>query len=302
MRTPNSKKFNTYYDLHCKHLKLKGLQPKTIEAYSRAIRRIGEYFDHDLDKLTQNQLIDYFHELLERLSWSAVKLDLYGLKFFYTHVLKKSWTDLPIIKPPKTKRIPDIVTKDEAYQIFLSTRKLSYRVLYFTLYSMGLWLGEGLRLQIGDIDSVRQRVHIRDAKGNKDRLVPLPKNTLNVLRRFWSLHKHPKLIFPSRQGGLKNAHKATSFLDRGGVQLTIRLVIQEIGLKKQITCHSLRHSYATHLLEAGVDMLELQKILGHVSLVTTSKYTHLTTRTTQRADQHINTLMDKFNITWGNIS
>jgi len=119
---------------------------------------------------------------------------------------------------------------------------------------------------------------------------------------FWSLHKHPKLLFPSRQGGLKHAHKATSFLDRGGVQLTMRLVVKELGIKKHITCHSLRHSYATHLLEAGVNMLELQKILGHVSILTTSKYTHLTTRTTQRADQHINTLMDNFNITWGNIS
>lgn len=88
MKTPNNEQFKLYYDLHCKHLKLKGLQPKTIDAYSRAIRRIGEYFNGYLDALTQNQLIDYFHQLLERLSWSAVKLDLYGLKFFYIHVLK----------------------------------------------------------------------------------------------------------------------------------------------------------------------------------------------------------------------
>ena len=302
MKTPTNKEFKSYYNLHCKHLKLKGLQPKTIDAYSRAIRRIGEHFNGQLDNLTEEQLLDYFHDLLQRLSWSGVKLDLYGLKFFYTHVLKKRWTDIPIIKAPKTKRIPDIVTIDEANQIFSSTRKLSYRVLFYTLYSLGLRLGEGLKLEVGDIDPVRQRVHIRDAKGNKDRLVPLPQNTLQVLRQFWSLHKHPTLLFPSRQGGLKKAHEATSFLDRGGVQLTMRLVVKELKLNKQITCHSLRHSYATHCLEAGVDMLELQKILGHVSLVTTAKYTHLTTITTQRADQQINTLMDQFKITWGNIS
>lgn len=302
MKTSIDSKFNTYYDLHCKHLKLKGLQPKTIEAYSRAIRRIADYFDGHLDDLTQNQLLDYFCQLLERLSWSAVKLDLYGLKFFYTHVLERTWVDIPMIKPPKATRIPDIVTTDEVHRLFLSTQKLSYRVLFFTLYSMGLRLGEGLRLQVGDIDATHQRVHIRDAKGNKDRLVPLPHKTLYTLRRFWNVHQHPTLLFPNRKGGLKKAHSANSHLNMGGVQLAMRSVVQELGFKKRISCHSLRHSYATHLLEAGVDMLELQKILGHVSLLTTSKYTHLTTRTTQRADQHINVLMDNFNIRWGKIS
>ena len=226
-------KFNHYYSLHCKHLKLKGLQPKTIEAYSRAIRRIGGYFDGHLDDLSQDQLLDYFHALLERLSWSAVKLGLYGLKFFYTHVLAKPWMDIPLIKPPRTTRIPDIITVDEARQLFLSTRKLSYRVFFFTLYSLGLRLGEGLRLQVGDIDADRQRVHIRNAKGNKDRFVPLPLNTLQVLRRFWSVHQHPTYLFPNRKRGLKSAYLAESPLDRGGVQVTMAAVVKEMGLKKR---------------------------------------------------------------------
>ena len=226
-------KFNHYYSRHCKHLKLKGLQPKTIDAYSRAIRRIGDNFDGHLDDLSQDQLLDYFHALLERLSWSAVKLDLYGLKFFYTHVLAKPWVDIPVIKPPRTTRIPDIVTVDETRQLFLSTRKLSYRVFFFTLYSMGLRLGEGLRLQVGDIDAERQRVHIRNAKGNKDRFVPLPLNTLQVLRRFWHLHQHPTLLFPNRKRGLKSAYLAESPLDRGGVQVTMAAVVKEMGLKKR---------------------------------------------------------------------
>ncbi len=301
MKTSIDSKFNSYYELHCKHLTLKGLQPKTIEAYSRAIRRIGDYFDGNLDNLTQNQLLDYFHQLKETSSWSTVKLDLYGLKFFYLHVLQRNWADIPIIKSPKVKRIPDIVTIDEAYQIFAATRKLSYRVLFFTLYSMGLRLGEGLRLQTRDIDAGKQRVHIRDAKGNKDRLVPLPTNTLNVLRRFWKLHQHPLFLFPNRKRGLKNAHLVDSHLDRSGVQTSMKKVVKELKFKKKISCHSLRHSYATHLLEAGVDLLELQKILGHVSLLTTSKYTHLTSHTTQMAEVHINTLMNKFNINWGKV-
>jgi integrase/recombinase XerD len=301
MKTSVESKFNFYYELHNKHLLLKGLQPKTIEAYSRAIRRIGEYFDGNLDNLTQNQLLDYFYQLKESSSWSTVKLDLYGLKFFYLHVLQRNWVDIPIIKSPKVKRIPDIVTIDEAYQLFAATRKLSYRVLFFTLYSMGLRLGEGLRLQTGDIDAGRQRVHIRDAKGNKDRLVPLPTNTLNVLRRFRKVHKHPLFLFPNRKRGLKNAHLVDSHLERNGVQTAMKKVVKELKFMKKISCHSLRHSYATHLLEAGVDLLELQKILGHVSLLTTSKYTHLTSHAAQQAQGHINALMDKFNISWGNV-
>jgi len=233
MKPSIESKYNHYYSLHCKHLKLKGLQPKTIEAYSRGIRRIADYFDGHLDDLSQEQLLDYFHDLLGRLSWSAVKLDLYGLKFFYTHVLARTWVDIPMIKPPKNTRIPDIVTIDEASQLFLATRKLSYRVFFFTLYSMGLRLGEGLRLQVGDIDAVRMRVHIRNAKGNKDRLVPLPLNTLRVLRRFWSVHKHPVFLFPNRKRGLKSAYLVDSPLDPSGIQVTMKAVVEEIGLKKR---------------------------------------------------------------------
>ena len=233
MKPISENKFKQYYQSHLKHLKLKGLQPKTIEAYSRAIRRVGDYFDHQIEALTDQQLLDYFTDLLSTHSWSAVKLDLYGLKFFYTHVLRKPWVAIDLVKPPKARRLPDIVTVEEAGRLFQATQILSYKVFYFTLYSLGLRLGEGLRLQVGDIDAERGRVHIRDAKGNKDRLVPLPEQTLVLLRRFWQIHRHPSLLFPNRHGGLKGAHRATSPLDRGGVQLTLRKVAQECGLKKR---------------------------------------------------------------------
>jgi len=110
---PENPQFNKYYRKHLKLLKLNGLQPKTIEAYSRAIRRIGNYFDCRIDNLTSDQLLDYFNELLDSHSWSAVKLDLYGLKFFYSRVLNKTWEDIPLIKPPKTSRIPDILSIDQ---------------------------------------------------------------------------------------------------------------------------------------------------------------------------------------------
>jgi len=234
MTKPSNAEFDRQYQTHLKHLKLKGLQPKTIEAYSRAIRRIGARFDYRIDDLTEPQLTNYFTELLGTHSWSAVKLDLYGLKFYTQHVLKKPWVAPGLIKPPKSQRLPDIVTIDEARRIFAATRVLSYRVFFFTLYSLGLRLGEGLRLQVGDIDAARGRVHIRDAKGNKDRLVPLPQATLQLLRRYWPLHRNPVLMFPNRSAGRKGAAAVTTPLDPGGVQVTLHKVIDACGLKKTL--------------------------------------------------------------------
>jgi site-specific recombinase XerD len=233
MTPSNDSTFTRDYQTHLQHLKLKGLQPKTIEAYARGIRRIGDCFDGHLHNLSEAQLLNYFTDLLSTHSWSAVKLDLYGLKFFYQHVLKKPWTTVDLIKPPKATRLPNIVTVDEANTLFQSTQKLSYRVFYFTLYSLGLRLGEGLALKVDDIDALRHRVHIRDAKGNKDRFVPLPDVTLELLRRFWSVHHNPVLLFPNRKGGLKGSREATTPLDRGGIQATLRKVATQCGLKKR---------------------------------------------------------------------
>jgi site-specific recombinase XerD len=232
MNIASSAHFDRQYQRHLKHLKLKGLQPKTIEAYARAIRRIGERFDGQIDDLTEVQLTDYFTELMDSHSWSAVKLDLYGLKFYYEHVLRQPWVAPGLIKPPKAQRLPDIVTVEEVKRLVAATRVASYKVFFFTLYSLGLRLGEGLRLQVGDIDAARSRVHIRDAKGNKDRLVPLPRATLALLRRFWRMHRNPVLLFPNRHGGLKGAVSAMTPLDRGGVQTTLHKVVESCGVKK----------------------------------------------------------------------
>jgi len=233
MESLSANAFEQNYQSHLQHLRLKGLQPKTIDAYARAIRRIGQRFDQRIDDLTEGQLADYFTELLDSHSWSSVKLDLYGLKFYCAHVLRKPWVAPGLIKPPHVQRLPDIVTVHEAQRLFAATRVASYRVFFFTLYSLGLRLGEGLRLQVGDIDAVRARVHVRDAKGNRDRFVPLPEATHHLLQRFWRVHRNPVLLFPNRHSGRLGAARATTPLDRGGVQLTLRRVAQGCGLKQR---------------------------------------------------------------------
>ena len=233
MTPSNEEIFKQDYQRHLQHLTLKGYRPKTIEGYARGVRRVAAYFDHDINDLTNQQMADYFSDLLSTHSWSAVKHDLYGIKFFYRYALNKPWQHNDLVKPPSSKRIPDIVTTDEAMQMFATTDKVSYRVFFFTLYSLGLRLGEGLRLEVGDIDGERHRVHIRDSKGNKDRFVPLPDNTYLLLRRFWSLHKHPRFIFPNRKGGLNSSRTATTHMNQGGVQSAMQRVVADCGLKKR---------------------------------------------------------------------
>lgn len=145
--------FSSTYRSHLKHLKLKGLQPKTIDAYARTIRRMGGYFDHQIDNLSPAQLTDYLHDFVASHSWSAVKLDLYGFKFYTLHVLRKPWAMPNFIKPPKVSRLPDIVTVEQAQALFSAIRTLSYRVFFFLLYSLGLRLSEALALTVADIDS-----------------------------------------------------------------------------------------------------------------------------------------------------
>lgn len=226
--------FAQHYERLRKRLKLRGMQPKTIESYSHGVRRAAAHFDYRIDDLSKNQLTDYFAGILEQLSWSTLKHDLYGLKFYYAYVLDKPWPGAELTKAPKVSRLPDIVTVAQMQQIVDATRALSYRVFFFALYSMGLRLGEGLQLQVGDIDADRMRVHVRDAKGNRDRLVPLPAHTLEVLREFWKVHRNPVLLFPSRQKGLKGAAGAATHMDRGGVQQALRQVATDIGLKKEL--------------------------------------------------------------------
>lgn len=189
--------FARQYDSHLKHLKLKGWQPKTIDAYARAIRRLGGYFDDRIDDLSEAPLAEYFSDRIGTHSWSAVKLDLYGRKFFTTQVLKPPWAMPNLITPPKTPRLPEIVTVAEAPRLFAATRVLSDRVFYFTRYRLGLRLGEGLALKVGDIDADRRRVQVRDAQGHRDRRVPLPQATLTVLRRFWPTHATPNGCSPT---------------------------------------------------------------------------------------------------------
>jgi len=296
MKQSEVNRFNQLYQQQLRSLKLQGKAKKTIEAYSRAVRRVSKYFDCCPDKLQPEQLKVYFADLVESHSWSTVKIDRLGLQFFWKHVLKLDWQWVDIVRPPKVKTIPDILTPAEVEQLIGATRKLRYRVFLLTTYSMGLRLGETLSLQVGDIDAGRKRVHIRRGKGHKDRLVPLPNLTLLGLRELWSRHRHPELIFPNATGSLKTIQRAKTHMDRGGTQKAMKVVVAECGIKKKIHIHSLRHSFATHLLERGLSLRHIQALLGHASPNTTARYSHLTDVTEQNSRVAINELVNTLHV------
>ncbi len=233
MKKSEANRFNKLYEKHLRALKLQGKADRTIEAYSRAVRRACDYFDCCPDKLQPEQLKQYFADLVESHSWSTVKIDRIGLQFFWKHVLNKDWKWVDIVKPPQVKTIPDILTPAEIEKLIAATRKLRYRVFILTTYSMGLRLGETLSLQVSDIDKDRKRIHIRRGKGHKDRLVPLPDLALQGLRELWKKHRHPYLLFPNANGSLKTIQKATTHMDRGGAQKAMKTVVSECGIKKK---------------------------------------------------------------------
>lgn len=292
MNTLERQYFDHLYHQHLINLKLQGKRPATIDAYSRALRRITAYFDRTPDTLSTNDLKQYFNSLIQTHSWSTVKLDRNSLQFFYRYTLERQWEWLNILKPPQVKHLPDIPTPAQVRLLINKTKQQRYQIFFLTLYSMGLRLGEGLNLTVNDIDSQSMQVHIRDGKGGKDRLLPLPKRTLDALRIYWKTHRHPQLLFPGRGTG------SDSPMDRGGVQKAIRQVIKECRINKQISPHSLRHCFATHLLQQGLDLRSLQILLGHGSLNTTARYTQLTEVKQQDAVRIINQLTDNLALVW----
>lgn len=295
MKRTEQSRFDRLYAQHLTALKLQGKRPKTVEAYGRAVRRVATHFERCPDKLSAKELKAYFSALVDSHSWSTVKVDRNGLQFFYRHVLEREWDWVHILKPPKVRSLPDILSVSEVAQLLKATRRLRFRIFFLTTYSLGLRLGETLALEIGDIDAGAARVHVRHAKGGKDRFVLLPALTLRALRALWRHHRHPRLLFPSPQGDIA---QATAPMDRASVQRALKATLAECGIHRKLSVHSLRHSYATHLLEAGVDLREIQTLLGHASPATTARYTQLTALTAANTRERVEHLMHSLRHHW----
>lgn len=273
MDSSEQARFDALYAQHLRALKLQGKAEATIDSYARAVRRVAAHFDRCPDRLGAEDFKTYFASLIDSRSWSLVKIERCGLQFFFQHVLGRDWAWVDMLKPPKVQSLPDVLTVDEIARIILRTRERRYQTFWLTTYSLGLRLGETLSLRVGDIDSARSQVHVRAGKGRKDRFVVLPRLTLACLRRYWRDHRHPQLLFPGTAFG---GAPAPSVMDRGSTQKAFSRVVADCGIRKQVSIHSLRHAYATHLIEVGLNLRGVQELLGHACPKTTARYVHMT--------------------------
>jgi integrase/recombinase XerD len=286
--------FETQYREHRDALLRQGMSPATIEAYSRPVRRIFSETGRLPGDLDHGDLEKYFTHLVKTYSWSTVKTDRNGLRFFYNHVLGREWEWVDICKPRRARTLPVVLNTDEVHTVIHAIHRFRYRACILAIYSMGLRLREGLGLKVQDIDSKRMMVHVHNAKGMKDRYVPLPMPTLLYLRAYWKTHQNPDLIFPATGGLRINASVTKTIMDARALQKAMTSAVKECGIRKKATIHSLRHSYATHLLEAGVHLRVIGDYLGHSSILTTAKYTHMTTVIQKDSAEIIARLMNRY--------
>ncbi|MCP3874877.1 MAG: tyrosine-type recombinase/integrase [Desulfobacteraceae bacterium] len=282
-----------YYNQSMRALQLAGMSERTCECYTRSIRQLVEFYGKTPDKLSEDELQDYFLHRKNKNNWSAATLRICysGIKFFFVNVLKRDWHTLSMVHAKREKRLPSVLSLDEIHLLLDSVTTPQNKVFLTTVYSCGLRLNEALHLQVRDIDADRMSIHVHRGKGAKDRYVPLPLATLIILRQYWKHHRNPVLIFPALGRGGTTGPTSMIPMTKSTVQGALRRVVKQLGFKKRISVHTLRHSYATHLLEAGVNIRRIQQYLGHASLNTTMIYLHLTTQGHERAYGIINDLM-----------
>ena len=274
-------------------LQLRGLSERTQEMYVRAVRQLAEHDHKSPERITEEELRDYFLYVknVKHYSRSASTIALCGIKFFYEHTLKREWTILTFVRPPQEHKLPVVLSLEEVHTILQCVRLPRYRACLSTIYACGLRLQEGTHLQVPDIDSARMVVHVRNGKGAQDRYVPLPQQTLALLRQYWTTHRNPVWLFPAPGRGGSGMSTASTPMPRNSVQDAFRAALQASGLHKRASVHTLRHSWATHLLEAGVNLRLIQQYLGHHSPSTTALSTHLTAKAEAMATEAINRLL-----------
>ena len=243
------------------------------------MRQVSEFYGQSPELLSAEQIRQYCIHLKtqKKVARQTSTQAICAIKLFWEKTLQRLWPhELELARANPQFKLPVVLSALEVRRILAGVPALDHRVALITIYSCGLRLGEGLRLQVRDIDSERMLLHIRGGKGNQDRYVPLPERTLHWLREQWKTHRHPTLLFPAKGHCGQGASTAIEPMCRSTLQRAFRLALKASSVKKDAHVHTLRHSYATHLLEQGENLRQIQVNLGHKSPVVTAVYTHLT--------------------------
>lgn len=277
-------------------LKLAGYSERTQEAYLDAVRHLANHYGKSPATLDEDALRQYFVYLRDdkKQARSSITIALCGIKFFYQRTLGRQWTLFELLRPPPQSSLPVVLSRDEVQRVLSAVRIEVYRVCLTTIYACGLRLTEGASLTPTDVDSAHMQLYVR-GKGNKGRYVPVPASLLPMLRAHWQSHRSASWLFPAptRRGTAHAVEHGGPHANRSSLQSAFRRAVRTAGIHKRAHVHSLRHSYATHLLESGVSLRLIQSYLGHGSPSTTAIYTHLTRSLHDAARAPINELLPR---------
>ena len=220
-------------------LQLRGLAERTQEAYTRAVRQLAAHYHKSPDQISEAELRQYFLYLknVKHYSRNTMTIAICGIRFFYEQTLNRNWAIFGIVRPAPEKKLPVILSLAEVRDVLRRVRLLRYQVCLTTLYSCGLRLQEGTHLQVADIDSARLMIHVRHGKGAKDRYVPLPERTLELLRQYWVTHRNPVLLFPAEGRDHIHLAKATEPMSKSSLQKAFRAALIESGNNKRASVH-----------------------------------------------------------------
>ena len=250
-------------------LELKGYSPLTCKYYVSNVKRFSDFYDKSPELLGDEEIREYLHYCItkRKLSEGTVNTIYSALKFFYETTLERDWRVKKLFRTKKAKKVPVVLSKEEIKDLFNSIGNLKHKAILMTIYAAGLRVSEVVKLRISDIDSKNMQLLIRRSKGKKDRYAMLSKTNLEILREYWKRYKPQHFLFEGKE---QNSHISVR-----AVQNTFEKAKNKCGIRKKASVHTLRHSFATHLLEAGTDIRYIQKLLGHTRISSTTIYLHI---------------------------
>lgn len=265
-------------------MQLRGLSTGTIKAYCQRVNQFQEYFKKPATELWEPEIRTYLHYLSNerKLSTSSVNMCNCALRFLYDVTFEKNlnYKRVPRLKQPYL--LPNTLTKDEVQTIFNAADNLKHKSILMTIYGSGLRLSEITALKVSDIDSKNMRIFIEQGKGRKDRYALLSQSNLEILREYWKQYKPKYWLFEGMEKG--------SHITKRGVQDMFKKYLKKAGIAKKATVHTLRHSFATHLLEGGTNLFYIRDLLGHATIRTTTRYLHVATTDILKTTSPLDTL------------
>ena len=268
--TPHKKRLNKYIKRMAEDMAIRNFADTTIDAYTYHADKFCKHFGKTADQLGPEQIREYQLFLVKekKASWSTFNQAVCGLRFLYQVTLKKPWTIQHIPFGKRPKKLPVVLSNEEANRLLSCVTNPKHQAVLMTCYAAGLRLSEATNLRIQHIDGARGQLHITGAKGSKDRFVPASPRLLEELRRYWKVGRPNNYLFPGKTPDVP--------LSSTTIQKAMKLAFAKASINKaNVTPHTLRHSWATGMLEAGVDVLTISKIMGHASFVTTMIYLHV---------------------------